>query len=101
MGDDVQQLRTKLNSETAKIPWLELQRFYAQGNVLFVDSTLDLVEVACQFVSDNVEQFNQWKDEQKVATVSDDQARQWFATDAVLWAVVVAPWILVQLPKPD
>ena len=32
----------------------------------------------------------------KVARVSDEQAREWAETDALVWAVVVSPWVLVQ-----
>ncbi|MGB9094307.1 MAG: DUF2288 family protein, partial [Gallionella sp.] len=28
--------------------------------------------------------------------VSDEQAAVWYRDDAVLWAVVVSPWVLVQ-----
>lgn len=96
MNTNEQELRSKVNAETAKISWLELQRFYAQGKILFVDSELDLVDVAFQFASDNAEQCAQWQSEAKVYPVSDEQARQWYEAAAVLWAVVVAPWILVQ-----
>lgn len=99
MIEQEQQLRHKLNSETAKIAWSELQRFYAQGRVLFVETELDLVDVAYQFVNDNVEQCTQWQEEKKVCPVADAQARQWYDADSELWAVVVAPWILVQLIK--
>jgi hypothetical protein len=32
--------------------------------------------------------------------VSDEQAQHWWDEDAVLWAVVVSPWVLVQPVKP-
>lgn len=99
MGDTVEQdelLRAKLNLETSKIPWKELQRFFASGRVISVDPELDLVEVALQMSKDNREQLEEWMSEGKVDRVSDRQAQQWVDADALLWAVVVRPWVLVR-----
>jgi hypothetical protein len=32
----------------------------------------------------------------KFGKVSDEQAGVWFERDALLWAVVISPWVLVQ-----
>ncbi len=88
--------KEKVNLETSTIPWKELQRFFASGSAVFVDSTLDLVEVAYQFSIDNKELVAQWLQSHQVALVSDQQALEWFEADADVWAVVVKPWILVQ-----
>jgi hypothetical protein len=88
--------RAKINLETSKIAWKELQRFFAGGTALMVSADLDLVEVAFQMSEDNVEQIQQWAMAGKVARVSDEQAREWAETDALVWAVVVSPWVLVQ-----
>jgi len=39
--------RARIIGETAKIPWLELQRFFAAGKVMWIAADLDLVDVAC------------------------------------------------------
>jgi hypothetical protein len=88
--------RAKIVSETAKIPWLELQRFFAAGKVMLVAAELDLVDVAYAFQLDDIEQVQTWTDSQQVSPVNDDQAKHWVASDALLWAVVVKPWVLVQ-----
>jgi hypothetical protein len=88
--------RAKINLETSKIAWKELQRFFAGGKALMASADLDLVEVAFQISEDNVEQIRQWTMAGKLAHVSDEQARQWAETDALVWAVVVSPWVLVQ-----
>ncbi len=88
--------RTKINLETSKIAWKELQRFFAGGMALMVSADLDLVDVAFQMSEDNVEQIQQWAMADKLARVSDEQAREWAETDALVWAVVVSPWVLVQ-----
>jgi hypothetical protein len=88
--------RAKIVSETAKIPWLELQRFFAAGNIMLVAAELDLVDVAYAFQLDDIEQVKTWTKNQQVSPVNDDQAKHWVTNDALLWAVVVKPWVLVQ-----
>jgi hypothetical protein len=89
-------LRAKLLGETATAPWRELQRFFAQGVVVWVDPGLDLIEVGLTMSGDGADQFRVWLDGGRAALVSDRQARDWLAADAHLWTLVIRPWILVQ-----
>ena len=89
-------LRQEIHSETSKIAWSELQRFFAAGKAIYVSPDLDLVEAALQVSNDNSGQIRQWMNKGKLAPVSDDQARYWIETDATVWAVVVKPWVLLQ-----
>jgi hypothetical protein len=89
-------LRAKLNGETARFAWKELQRFFAAGTVIAVHDELDLVEVALQIANDNKEAVMQWMAAGKLGRVSDEQAQTWTQAEAELWTVVVKPWILVQ-----
>ena len=89
-------LRAKVNMETSRIAWKELQRFFASGAAVQVSPRLDLVEVAYQMHSDNKAQFEGWLASGMIAKVNDEQALAWLGSDAELWAVVVSPWVLVQ-----
>ena len=89
-------IRGKLNSETAKIPWKELQRYFAGGYTLQVSEQLDLIEVAYQMQQDNAQQIEEWMQQQLIQQVGNKQARQWFNDDAMLWACVIKPWVLIQ-----
>lgn len=82
--------------ETAKIAWKELERFYAQGKVFHVADELDLVQVATAFTKDDIEKVNIWTESALVLAVSDSQAIKWYEDDALVWAVTVAPFVLVQ-----
>ena len=93
--------RGKIISETARIPWQELQRFFAAGKVMLVAPGLDLVDVAFALQEDDVDQVKSWTEALQVMPVPDDQAKDWIASDALLWAVVVKPWVLVQTIGPD
>ncbi len=88
--------KEKVNLETSKIAWKELQRFFASGTAVFVAAPLDLVDVAYQFSIDNKDLVAQWLQANELALVSDQQALEWLDSDAEVWAVVVKPWILVQ-----
>ncbi len=93
---DEARVRAKLVSETAKIAWSELQRFFAAGQTLFVAPELDLVDVAFAFQQDDAEQIRHWLKKSRIVPVNDVQARDWIKQDSILWAVVVKPWVLVQ-----
>jgi hypothetical protein len=93
--------RGKIISETARIPWQELQRFFAAGKVMLVAPGLDLVDVAYALQEDDVDQFKIWTEALQVMPVADDQARDWIASDELLWAVVIKPWVLVQTINPE
>ncbi|MDQ7091623.1 MAG: DUF2288 domain-containing protein [Methylococcales bacterium] len=88
--------RKKLNLETSRMPWQELQRFFAKGDAIFVSSDLDLVDVAYQFSQDNKTQVNTWMINHKIGKVTESQAQQWINKDSLVWAVVIKPWVLVQ-----
>lgn len=97
---DPQLIRQKLNHDTARIRWSALAEPQQQELVVRVSTDLDLIEVGCQFTLDNREQVKAWMDAAQVTKVDAEQAAEWLAQDRELWAVVVAPWVLVQEPKP-
>jgi hypothetical protein len=89
-------INTELLLETAQIHWHELQRFFASGSAVAVDASLDLIHVAEHIHKDNAAQIKQWMDEGLVDVVKDAQASEWFASNTLLWAIVIKPWVLVQ-----
>lgn len=95
------ELKALLNKETSKIPWSELQRFFASGMVVQVAPGMDLLDVACHIARDNKAQLDEWMQSGKVGKVSDQQATDWLAEDLSVWAVVLAPWVLVQRINQD
>jgi hypothetical protein len=93
------ELHDKINHETARISWSELERHFAAGAVIYVSEDLDLVNVALHIAHDDKQAVQRWMAEGKVAKVTDVQAQTWAATDAQLWASVVSPFVLVQPQK--
>lgn len=90
------ELLTKLNLETSLISWHDLQTYYARGHVVRVAPDLDLLDVAAELAADNKERFERWMKENRIGDVPPDMAQAWYDRNAELWAVVVAPWVLVQ-----
>jgi len=91
-----EELKARLNSETAKLGWPELQRHFARGVVVVAGEGLDLVEVATRMSMDDGDSVGQWLAAEKIRRASEEDARRWVDADAVFWAVVVAPWVVVQ-----
>ncbi len=89
-------LRAKLEGETAKMPWRELQRFFANGTAIYVAPALDLVEVAAQMSVNNETQISTWQANGELGQISDALALEWYEANALMWSVVVRPWVLVQ-----
>jgi len=86
----------KLHSETALMRWSELQRFFAQGKVLHVENSLDLVQVAVWLAEDSASELAPYIESNSITHPSNDLARSWYNNDVELWTVAVAPYVLVQ-----
>lgn len=95
MSED-EMLRVKLNAETGQLVWKELERHFARGVVLRLAPGLDLVEVALAMHQDDKHQISTWRDSGQLAEVSTEEAIDWHERDPLFWAIVIAPWVLVQ-----
>ncbi|HEY7773663.1 MAG TPA: DUF2288 domain-containing protein [Marinagarivorans sp.] len=93
---DSESARTELVSQTAKISWEELQRYFAAGKLIYVTGNLDLIDVGTELIQDNKAQFTEWTSANAIFPVTDAQAQEWAAHNPTLWACVVSPWVLVQ-----
>lgn len=93
---EIETLHLKLNRETAKLTWHELQRHFAAGAVVEVEPSLDLIEVAVAFANDDSASVSGWMSKGGITKVDDQRAAHWLANEAAMWTVVVRPWVLVQ-----
>ena len=99
--DDTSELITRLNGETAKIEWHQLQKHYASGSVISVAPGFDLIKVAIALHRDDTAQVKQLLAEKLVTKVNDTQAQRWYDEKASVWALVIPPFVLVQETKPS
>ena len=89
-------LRTRLNAETARLVWPELERHFARGAVIRVDPSLDLIDVAVSVSEDDKEKVELWMNTGLVGHPSMANAKDWVERQPDFWTVVVAPWVLIQ-----
>lgn len=94
--DTHEELRQKLNLETGKIRWEELQILFARGVVVAVAPTEDLVEIAASLAHDQAGQIETLIQSGALKRAMDDDASRWHHKGQLFWSVVVAPWVLVQ-----
>jgi len=85
-----------LNAQAGRLSWPELQRHFARGVVLRVAADLDLIAVAAAVVRDEKPKVQTWMELGKLGKADVADARRWEATAPDFWAVVAAPWVLVQ-----
>lgn len=82
--------------QTAPIRWLEIEPFFARGQVIHVGSTLDLVDVAVAVAEDDKTRVADWMSAGAFGLLATETAREWVSGNSDLWGVVVTPWVLVQ-----
>lgn len=86
----------KLLRETGKIEWKLLSPHFESGGLVLVENPLDLVKVAHSFAVDDKEAVAAWLESGQLQRVDKDQVEVWDAANPTFWAVVVAPWVLIQ-----
>lgn len=89
-------LSEKLNTETARISWQELQPHFARGATVYVSPDLDLINIAKYMADDNITELSPLVEAGKFGVVTEEQAHQFFINQQNMWALVVAPWVLIQ-----
>jgi hypothetical protein len=96
MSEEASTLYAKLLGETASITWTELQPFFARGALLWVEPSLDLIEVAQAVAQNDADRVSAWLASGELGKVAETLALELVERDPMLWAVVVSPWVLVQ-----
>ncbi|WP_339486040.1 DUF2288 domain-containing protein [Pseudomonas sp. EL_65y_Pfl2_R95] len=96
MTEQPSTLYAKLLGQTAPIVWQELQPHFAKGALLWVEADQDLIEVAQAVVENDITKVSSWLSAGHVSKMTDERAESLLTRDPQLWAVVVAPWVLVQ-----
>lgn len=93
---DRELLRAKLNLETARLGWKELERHFARGDVIRVAVGVDLIDAALLIADNDAAAAQAWLTDGRIARADINHAEDWHARQPTFWAVVVAPWVLVQ-----
>lgn len=96
------QLIEKLHGETALLSWSEIMPHYARNVVFRVASHVDLIELAAIMIEDDAGAIQSAMQSNQLAKLDVATAKKWANNESsklTLWAVVVAPWVLVQESK--
>lgn len=96
MSEQMSPLYAKLLGETAQIGWAELQPFFARGVLLLAAAEADLPAMAEALAEDDRARVAAWLESGALCRVEPAQAEDFLARDPQLWAVVVAPWVVIQ-----
>ena len=94
-----QQAIADIVRQTAKITFSELAPWFAKGAIVRVDDDLDLVQIAYALSQDDCGSLESLIASGKVEKLRDSDASEWSDANQNLWAVVIVPWILVQVPR--
>ena len=85
-----------LNAQTGRIAWSELARYFARGLVVTLEQGEDLLKVAEILIDDDAGAVQSMYEKGLLRRARDKDAMRWQENDTQFWAVVVAPWVLVQ-----
>jgi|TARA_B100000745_G_scaffold241308_2_gene163747 hypothetical protein len=101
MGEQQALFRAKLNGDTAQISWQELEPFFAKGNLIWLASDLNLIDVAVDLSEDNANAIQQRMESGQIKRVDDVMANDYVERDPIFWALVLTPWVLIQEVDPE
>lgn len=96
MSEEIEELRAKLIGETGKLEWPELERHFARGVVVAVNPGIDLIDVAMSMANDDKAAMEKWFEAGTVRRAEAADAEAWVKTQPLFWAVVIAPWVVIQ-----
>lgn len=100
LDDDTLPLGQRLNLETGRISWPELQRYFARGLIIIVNPSQDLIEIAQRVAQNQTDVIAQLIEHGQLLRATDEHALNWQSRNPEFWAVVIAPWVLIQEISP-
>ncbi len=96
MSSEKELLAVKINNETAKAHWKELEVFFARGQILLVAKGLDLVGVAVDLSLDNKDSIEALLNSNQLIQPTIDWVKDNCNEETDFWTTVVSPYVLIQ-----
>ena len=93
--------KEKLNQETAILSWKELEVYFAQGKLLTVDPSCDLIEVASKISDNDAKELEDLINKNLIQFATPNWINENCKAETQLWTVVIAPYIVSQLYSPS
>lgn len=96
IGEDLSSDEEKLEKYTGEVDWSYLEKHYAAGSLVYVDPSLDLIEVGKAFSADDTDKVQAWRKSGDILQPSTPHAMYWEESNARFLALVVTPFVLAQ-----
>jgi len=90
------QVRESLQKEKGPADWALLQPHYESGAIVFVDPSLDLIDVAVRMHQDDSNFIKKQMTDFKLYKVDEQNVERIQENTKVFSCVVVAPFVLIQ-----
>lgn len=99
LGTDESSTTEKLEKYAGEIGWDYLKKHFEAGSLIYVDPSLELVEVGQAIADDDTARVMSWRDQGDLLQPSEPHADYWESVDQRFRALVVSPFVLAQ-PLP-
>jgi hypothetical protein len=98
MSEPMRDLRSQLEKSIDSATWEWLTPHHERDVIIWVDQSIDLLEVAMAIAQDQTQSVQHWIAEQVIAKPSEAQKSRWSNADADLQfsALIVQPYVLIQ-----
>lgn len=90
-------LHTKLKRQVDVCDWQMLIPSFTRGILVYLDSSLDIIETAIHITEDSAKLIKDYMTEGKLANVTDEQHQEWLLEPKLKFhMLVVTPYVLIQ-----
>ncbi|NJM48917.1 MAG: DUF2288 domain-containing protein [Alkalinema sp. RU_4_3] len=98
MSEPIRDLRSELEKNIDAATWEWLIPHDERDVIIWVDQSIDLLEVGMAIAQDQTQAVQHWIAEQVIAKPSEAQKQRWSAMDANFQfsALIVQPYVLIQ-----
>ncbi|SRR5690606_7725454 len=96
LGGEGPSPQERLEKYTGEVDWAYLKPHFASGALVWVDPSLDLVEVGRAFTEDEADKVQAWRRGGELVCPSEPHAAHWEDSQARFLALVVSPFVLIQ-----
>ena len=84
--------------EIESIDWKTLAPHQMRGDLLIVESSLDLVQVGHAFANDQTSKVKEWLNTNLLFRPDPEQVKKWeLIQEEIFYFVIVKPFVMVQL----
>lgn len=92
MSEEGKTLLERLKEECGTSPWVLLQAHYKRGALVYLDPSLDILEVGVAVIEDDKSKVEQWVNQKKMTPFPQMLAD----SEPLMKCLVAQPWVLAQ-----